>query len=94
LLCTFPYLFSGLNPDYPIPEYLEKVDISIPGEGTLYDYTYNFKQKGSWKYWPDVLKTVTTVESSNIHQMVIPTVESLRLVSSVCRFLCKLGSFR
>jgi dynein heavy chain len=78
LLKKFPYLFSGLDPDYPIPESLEKVDISIPGEGSLYDYTYNFKQKGHWKYWPEVLKTATTVERINIHQMLIPTVESMR----------------
>ncbi|XP_021930622.1 dynein heavy chain 12, axonemal isoform X3 [Zootermopsis nevadensis] len=71
-------LWKGLNPDYPIPESLEKVDISIPGEGTLYDYTYNFKQKGSWKYWPEILKTVTAVEKINIYQMLIPTVESMR----------------
>lgn len=93
-MSLFPYLFSGLDPDYPIPEILEKVDISIPGEGTLYDYTYNFKQKGSWKYWPEVLKTISTVENVNIHQMLIPTVESMRLVSAMYGIVYNIGSFR
>lgn len=54
------------------------MDVSIPVEGTLYDYTYNFKQKGNWKYWPDVLKAMHAVETINIQQMLIPTTESVR----------------
>jgi len=69
---------TGLNTDYPIPESVDKVDIAIPTEGTLYDYTYNFKHKGSWRYWPDVLKTVHTVETANIQHMLIATGETLR----------------
>lgn len=59
------------------------MDVSIPVEGTLYDYTYNFKQKGNWKYWPDVLKAMHAVETINIQQMLIPTTESVRLVSVI-----------
>jgi hypothetical protein len=75
--------FTGNNKDYPIPESLEKMDISIPVEGTLYDYTYNFKQKGNWKYWPDVLKAMHAIETVNIQQTLIPTTESVRLVSAI-----------
>jgi dynein heavy chain len=82
LLYVF-FLFTGLNQDYPIPESVDKVDISLPMEGTLYDYTYNFKHKGSWKYWPDVLKSVHPVEIVNIQHMLIPTSETLRLVSGI-----------
>jgi len=59
------------------------VDIAIPTEGTLYDYTYHFKHKGSWRYWPDVLKTVQPVETANIQHMLIPTAETLRSVSRI-----------
>jgi dynein heavy chain len=54
------------------------VDIAIPTEGTLYDYMFNFKQKGSWKYWPDVLKAVQLVEMTDIQHMLISTAETLR----------------
>jgi dynein heavy chain len=81
-LCIF-FLCSGLNPDFPFPESVDKVDIAIPTEGTLYDYTYNFKQKGGWRYWPDVLKTVHPVETANIQNMLIPTAETLRSVSRI-----------
>jgi dynein heavy chain len=74
------FLFTGLNPEYPVPESLEKLDISIPGEGILYDYIYNFNQKGHWKYWPEVLKSMSILETINIQQMLIPTIESVRLV--------------
>jgi dynein heavy chain len=80
-LFVYLILFTGLNPDYPIPESVDKVDVSVPMEGTLYDYTYHFKHKGSWKYWPDVLKTMHAVETVNIQDMLIPTTESLRYVS-------------
>jgi dynein heavy chain len=83
LLYVSFFLFTGLNQDYPIPESVDKVDISIPMEGTLYDYTYNFKHKGSWKYWPDILKSVHPAETVNIQHMLIPTAETLRSVSGI-----------
>ncbi|XP_069675994.1 dynein axonemal heavy chain 7 isoform X3 [Periplaneta americana] len=78
-------IWKGANPDCSIPQSLDKVEISIPGEGILYDYVYFFKQKGSWKYWPDVLKTKEVVETINIQQMLVPTSESMRY-----QFLMKL----
>ena len=75
--------FSGVNPDYPIPESTDKVEIAIPRKGILYEYTYNFKFKGICRYWPDVLKNVHPVETANIQHMLIPTVETLRSVSGI-----------
>jgi dynein heavy chain len=89
LLCIFLVSFTGQNIDYPVPEILEKIDISVPLEGTLYDYTYHFKQKGNWKYWPDVLKTMHALETINIQQMLIPTTESVRFVSTIMEYNVK-----
>ena len=83
MLYVSSFFFSGLDPDYPIPESIDWVDISIPTEGTVYDYTYNFKHKGNWRYWPDVLKTVHPIETADIQHMLIPTAESLRSVSGI-----------
>nr|CAD7589258.1 unnamed protein product [Timema genevievae] len=71
-------IWRGNNPDCPVPESLEKVDISIPGEGLLHDYVYIFKMKGNWKYWPELLKTTKTKETINIQQTMIPTVDTLK----------------
>ena len=70
-------LLPGFNEQYPIPERIEKIEISIPMEGILYDYVYNFKQKGNWKNWPDVLKGIKIEDTVNIHSP-IPTIEALR----------------
>jgi len=52
--------------------------LSIPAEGTLYDYVYIFKQKGFWKHWPDIVKTIKLEETINIQQMLVPTLESAK----------------
>lgn len=47
----------ALTDEYPLPEVLNnKMDISIPLEGLLVEYVYIFKQKGAWKYWPDLIR--------------------------------------
>lgn len=28
----------------------------MPSEGYLIEYLYVFKQKGAWKYWPDMVR--------------------------------------
>ncbi|KAK6642963.1 hypothetical protein RUM43_004465 [Polyplax serrata] len=66
------------NDTYPVPESLGKIDISIPGEGLLHDYCYVFKAKGSWKYWPEALKSEKLEETINISQMLVPTVDTVK----------------
>lgn len=33
-----------------------RLDVTLPTEGNLCEYVYIFKQKGSWKYWPDLVR--------------------------------------
>ena len=73
-------LFTGEIEEFPYPASLPSVEVSIPSVGTLYDYMYSFKQRGSWKYWPDMLKDMRTKETKNIEQIMVPTIESVRLV--------------
>lgn len=43
--------------EYPPPQNIKnRLDISIPSEGTLADYFYVFKQKGAWKSWSDFVR--------------------------------------
>ncbi|XP_072386040.1 dynein axonemal heavy chain 7 isoform X2 [Diabrotica undecimpunctata] len=71
-------LWKGENEQHPYPQCLEKVDLSIPSEGLLFDYGYNYRLKGGWKYWPDVIKYERVDECKNIMQALIPTVDTAR----------------
>lgn len=63
---------------YPFPEELEKLDLTIPNEGILFDYAYNYKMKGSWKYWPEIVRAERVDDCKNILQALIPTVDTSR----------------
>ncbi|KAJ1520032.1 hypothetical protein ONE63_004262 [Megalurothrips usitatus] len=71
-------LWRGNNEQHPVPESVGPVEVSIPHEGTLYDYVYVYRQKGSWKHWPELLRSVKMTETINIQQMVVPTVETVK----------------
>nr|XP_018918133.1 PREDICTED: dynein heavy chain 7, axonemal [Bemisia tabaci] len=62
----------------PATEELEKIEIVIPVDGSLFDYYYQFKAKGSWKYWPEFVRNFKIDESSNIQQVLVPTVDAAR----------------
>ncbi|KAE8738437.1 hypothetical protein FOCC_FOCC016088 [Frankliniella occidentalis] len=73
-------LWRGNNEAYPVPESVGPVELSIPNEGLLYDYVFVYRQKGAWKHWPELLRSVKMTETINIQQMVVPTVESVKYV--------------
>lgn len=71
---------SGVNQDFSLPECLDgKVDVTVPGEGVLLDHNFVFRFKGSWKYWPDVLRTMKLDENADVLQTTVPTVDTERL---------------
>lgn len=77
----YKQLWRGqLEEEYPFPETVEKMEISIPSEGILFDYSYLYKMKGNWKYWPEVVRTERVDECKNILQALIPTVDTARCV--------------
>ncbi|XP_048510723.1 dynein axonemal heavy chain 7 isoform X3 [Athalia rosae] len=66
------------NSDYPLPETISEISISIPGEGLIHDNYYTFKGKGAWKYFGDTAKTAKLVETQSIGQMIIPTIDTVK----------------
>jgi dynein heavy chain, axonemal len=71
---------AGANQYFPLPECLDgKLDVALPGEGVLLDHNFVFRFKGSWKYWPDVLRTMKLDESADVLQTLVPTVDTERL---------------
>ena len=79
----YKQLWRGQLEDNPYPASLEKLEISIPIEGLLYDYAYNYRMKGTWKYWPEVVRNERVDECKNILQALIPTVDTGRYMALV-----------
>lgn len=59
----------------PVPESVGKIEISIPQEGHFFDYVYVFRQKGAWRFWPDVVRGMK-IETDVAVQ--IPTIDTGR----------------
>lgn len=76
-------LWRGNNENHPIPESLGKVEITLPSEGTLYDYCYSFKAKGNWRLCADILKQEKTEEPANLAQMLVPTVDTVKYTTLI-----------
>ncbi|KAK9744283.1 Dynein heavy chain, N-terminal region 2 [Popillia japonica] len=75
-------LWRGQNEEYPFPEsFADKIDITLPVEGLMIDYNYNFRMKGNWKYWPDIVKGMRLEDAPNIQQMLVPTVDTVKYTS-------------
>lgn len=74
----YKLLWKGQNKHHPYPKCLEKLDISIPQEGILFDFNYIYKQRGNWKLWIDILKTQKISESEYMMDFTVPTVETMR----------------
>nr|CAH7749861.1 unnamed protein product [Callosobruchus chinensis] len=79
----YKQLWKGLLEGHPYPESMEKIEVSIPTEGLLLDYSYNYRMKGNWKYWPDVVRNERLDECKNILQALIPTVDTARYMNLI-----------
>nr|XP_024216642.1 dynein heavy chain 7, axonemal-like [Halyomorpha halys] len=74
----FKSLWQGDNSESDCKSFSEEIEISLPAEGLLEDYIYNFKGKGNWKYWPEVLKVMKLDDIFNSRNNMVTTVESLK----------------
>ncbi|CAG9772248.1 unnamed protein product [Ceutorhynchus assimilis] len=70
---------------HPYPNCLERLEVSIPTEGFLFDYCYLYKQRGTWKQWSDLLKNEKLIENQYLSSCIVPTVDTMR-----CNFLLDL----
>ncbi|KAG5886035.1 hypothetical protein JTB14_000014 [Gonioctena quinquepunctata] len=80
-------LWKGQIADHPHPKSLEKLEVSIPQEGLIYDYQYMYKQRGNWKLVQDILKTEKIRESPYLHEFLVPTGDTLKCNNIIDMFL-------
>uniref|UniRef100_A0A1B0CH71 Dyneins heavy chain n=1 Tax=Lutzomyia longipalpis TaxID=7200 RepID=A0A1B0CH71_LUTLO len=62
--------------DSPLPESVGRIEVTLPTEGLLVEYCYHFKQKGMWKYWPDIVRRMEP-ETTPLG-MQVPTIDTAR----------------
>lgn len=74
----YKQLWRGAIETSPYPDFMEKLEVSLPTEGILFDYSYYFKGKGNWKYWPEIVRAERVEECKNILHALIPTVDTAR----------------
>jgi dynein heavy chain, axonemal len=60
-----------------LPPEVGKVEVSVPTEGLIIDYVYIFKQKGAWKYWPDLVRNMK-IETFGVQTIQVPTIDTAR----------------
>ena len=58
-----------------LPLEVGKVEVSVPTDGLIIDYVYIFKQKGAWKFWPDLVRNMKIDTGFSIQ---VPTIDTAR----------------
>lgn len=58
-----------------MPPEVGKIEVSVPPDGHIIDYVYIFKQKGAWKYWPDLVRNMKVETGVTIQ---VPTIDTAR----------------
>lgn len=74
----YKQLWRSQIEEHVYPETMEKLEVSLPSEGFIFDYAYNYKMKGNWKFWPEIVRAERVDECKNILQALIPTVDTAR----------------
>ena len=69
----------GKNLECPLPPSLNgKFDALPPLEGIIFEFVFDFKARGQWKHWNDVIKNYEISERFDIDDNLIPTIDSAR----------------
>ncbi|CAG9819767.1 unnamed protein product [Phaedon cochleariae] len=83
----FKTLWKGVNTEHPHPETLDKLEVALPQESSLFEYQYLYRQRGNWKLYQDILKTEKIVESPYMNDFLVPTADSLRTAMILNMFI-------
>ncbi|CAO1367416.1 unnamed protein product [Diamesa hyperborea] len=59
----------------PLPPEMVKIEVSVPTDGCIIDYVYIFKQKGAWKFWPDLVRNMKIETGVSVQ---VPTIDTAR----------------
>lgn len=72
----FRELWRSDDENTPLPDQIGRLEVSLPTEGIIFDYNYVFKQKGSWRYAPELMRRMEPEMTDNGLQ--VPTIDIAR----------------
>lgn len=67
--------------EYPLPEFLVEILISIPTEDLIHDCFYTYRGRGAWRRFADMARQEEFSEVGSIVQLIIPTVDTVKYQS-------------
>ncbi|XP_063405511.1 dynein axonemal heavy chain 12-like isoform X3 [Mytilus trossulus] len=74
----FKELISGKQEEFPMPKAVgAKLDVPIPDNMHVYEIFYEFKNRGAWKHWNDLIKNLE-IKAKKIREMLVPTMDTAR----------------
>ncbi|KAM9856226.1 dynein axonemal heavy chain 12 [Aulostomus maculatus] len=72
-------ILSGKNEDHPVPATVGKWECPIDEKGPVYDFFYEFKGKGKWIHWSDVIKDVNLGDkNTKVQEIIVHTIDTVR----------------
>ena len=71
-------LLTGKNEAFPFPSSSGRWECHLPADGTLYDYVYEYKQRGQWRQWAETVRNEIIPEDKPLKELIIPTVDTAR----------------
>jgi dynein heavy chain len=74
----------GKRADCPLPKSLNgKFDALPPIEGLIFEFVFDFKARGQWKHWNDIIKNMEIEDLYNYHEVLVPTIDSARYLHMI-----------
>ena len=55
-----------------------KFDSLPPVEGLIFEFVFDFKARGQWKHWNDIIKNMEIEDMYNYQDVLVPTMDSSR----------------
>ena len=72
-------IFGKRTAEFPLPKSLNgKFDSLPPVEGLIFEFVFDFKARGQWKHWNDIIKNMEIEDLYNFQDVLVPTIDSSR----------------
>ena len=71
---------TGKSEAFPYPTSAGRWECHLPSDGTLYDYVYEYKQRGQWRQWAETVRNIPIPDAKSLKELTIPTVDTARSV--------------
>ena len=74
----YKFAIIGKSEAFPYPTSAGRWECHLPSDGTLYDYVYEYKQRGQWRQWAETVRNIPIPDAKSLKELTIPTVDTAR----------------